>query len=121
MSELNKILEANAKSIQKSVTDGVTAGAFDADLLRQLSELEAQGQKRQPVLVLISKAIDELVKTPPPKEDDEDDDSKEESFGPEKKAGKEARGEIPDWQKPDYSGPLTCEKAEWRNKNIKTK
>lgn len=32
---------------------------------------------------------------------------------------KEARGEsIPDWQRPDYDGPITGEQGEWRNKNL---
>lgn len=39
-------------------------------------------------------------------------------------AGKAERGEEiepPDWQKPDYSGPLNIEQAEWRNTRLQRK
>lgn len=39
----------------------------------------------------------------------------------EAEAGKDKRGEIPDWQRPDYSGGLTGDQAMWRNKHITTK
>lgn len=36
-----------------------------------------------------------------------------------KDGGKDARGEeLPDWKKPEYSGGLTGEQAEWRHKHI---
>jgi len=35
---------------------------------------------------------------------------------------KESRGENnTEWQNPDYSGPITIDQAEWRNKNLKLK
>lgn len=34
-------------------------------------------------------------------------------------SNKDVRGETPDWQKPDYDGPMTIEISDWRNKNLK--
>ena len=35
--------------------------------------------------------------------------------------GKEERGEVPDWQKPDYTGPMTITIADWRRKHLTLK
>lgn len=34
-------------------------------------------------------------------------------------APKAADTETPDWQKPDYTGPLDINQADWRNRHIK--
>lgn len=36
-------------------------------------------------------------------------------------AAKAERAEVPDWKKPDYTGPLTADQAYWRNTHLVTK
>ncbi len=139
MSELIEILNGNTKSVTRSVAEGAESGALSLEVLRELNEAESQRQKRQPVLAALAKAMDTLVNQAPV-----DDSAAEGSQGEsqndaadktqqkppaekpadaakQKQGGKAERGETPEWKKPDYTGPITCEQAMWRNKNISRK
>lgn len=129
MSETEKILDGSAKEVVKAIVIGTSDGSLDIDSLRLLHESESQSNKRQGVLAALARSMDSLANKNPatemnPGEDAPVSDGKSipESANTAEKSGKQSRGEeTPDWQKPDYNGPLTCEKAEWRNKNIKQK
>lgn len=52
------------------------------------------------------------------------DDAKTDDKKPEGKASKIAKSAAetaaaPEWQHPDYNGPIDAEKAAWRNKHLK--
>lgn len=82
-----------------SVKD-ILAGAanYSDDELRELIAAEQGGKNR----VSLVRGLSELLSTAG--------------------GGKADRGEeIPDWKKPDYTGPLTGEQAMWRNQHITTK
>ncbi len=103
-----------------------------ADLAR-LEELEAGAANRATLLT----AIDSLMADSQAGQQDGGDASAEDGTNDEahdsddhalgidavqEKSGKATRGEHQEeWMKPDYSGPITIEMAEWRNKHLVTK
>lgn len=90
------------------VIDELKRVADDLDLhdLEALRDAEVGDKNRTTVLAAIARVIESL------EEPDEE---------PAPESDKSARGEQPDWQKPDYSGPLTATQALWRGKHITTK
>lgn len=77
-----------------AVKKALASANLDAETLTQLAELEAENGNRAGVLKEINRLIIAL----------RDDDA--EAAEP---------GAVPDWQKDDYTGPLTADQAEWIN------
>lgn len=101
---LDELLAQNVKDITEVVAD------MDAEEVEAVKAAEAQGQNRTGVIKAADARLAEL------NNDDEADQSEASDEG-----GKAARGEMPEWKHPDYSGPLTGEQALWRNENLRTK
>jgi hypothetical protein len=83
-------------------------GALTAAELHELRALEASESNRKGALEAIDAAL-VAAEAPPAGVGD--------PFA--EKPVEAAADETPDWQTPDYTGPLDIEKAEWRRHNIK--
>ena len=116
--------------LESSVTDIVDVlGDLSPADITALQDLEAAGKNRSTLL----SAIDDYIAAQTGDNEQQPlGDIEDESVGggnpdadpdaAQEPAGKAVRGEEePDWQKPDYSGPLTIPQAEWRNTNIQQK
>ena len=98
-------------------------GELSADELAALKALEAAASEpRADAMAAIDAAI--------AAKHGEKDDSQGGGEGPEDGGAKsppstvsarsgKARAETPDWQQPDYAGPLDMARMEWRRRNIK--
>lgn len=90
------------RSAQDVIDELEQSGAdMSVDDLEALHEAEAAGKDRTTVLATIARMI-EAAEVP-------------------EESGKAGRGELPGWQKPDYTGPLSATQALWRQANITTK
>lgn len=116
-------LDNNADDAVNLVTDDLMNQELSTDDLKALHEAESQGKKRQGVLAPLAKLIDQASQ--PDADEDAADAGEAKADADTEGADKAARGElpaeVPAWQKPDYTGPLTGEQAMWRHANIKQK
>jgi hypothetical protein len=89
---------------QADIVDELEQSGGDLSLadLAALTDAEAAGKSRKGVLA----ALDKLFA------------AHDEAIAGAGQGGKADRGEQPDWQKQDYSGPLTATQALWRGRHI---
>lgn len=130
MSEQN-LLNDNQNKVIKALDAAAEAGELTLDQVKALHAQESGGQKRQGVLAVIAKHLEALTEqqgADAPASDGQGEadvaaEPTEAAASPAQSStdAKAARGEAPEWQKKDYSGPLTGEQALWRNKHITTK
>jgi len=76
---------------------------LSAEELAALRELEVNASNRKGAL----EAIDEAIKAAPAQVEGD------------AAVVAEQLAKTPDWQDPDYTGPLDIEQMDWRNRNIK--
>lgn len=108
--ELKKLL---ANKDVAAIKDGLAD--LSAQEIAALFDMEMEGKQREDVLNLIreaSVAAADGKQPPAPPAGDPPPPAKAEG------GSKKARGEeTPAWMKPDYTGPMTVEIANWRNSN----
>ena len=97
--DANTFLSATAAEVIDALK---TADDLLAEDLDALQAAEQGGQSRKTVLAAIATAITEFASG-------REQSAKASSVAP------------PDWQRPDYTGPITATQALWRRTNIVTK
>lgn len=114
--EIAELLDGNVDDTNAAIDVLLSIEKLGPDGLVRITLAEEQGKNRVGVLNHIEDCMAELADKANGQGDDPDagDETPEES-------GKAERGEIPDWQKEDYTSPMTCEIAEWRNTNLYNK
>jgi peptidoglycan hydrolase CwlO-like protein len=127
---MSELLSGKVEQVIKTIEAGAEAGMLDVAALTALHEAESAGNKRQTVLAVLARLLDEAANKPSQLSDEEiaeaaAKEAADAAAAEAAAAGKAARGEKPAekpaWQKPDYHGPITIDQAEWRSENIKAK
>lgn len=124
---LTRFLDQRADEAVAELATLSRAGKLDRAELEALHAAETAGKGRQSVLGTLAQLIDQATAEGAQGRASATRDPHEApSQAPAPSAGGEgadkvARGEIPEWRKPEYTGPLSADQAVWRNANLRTK